>query len=157
MGDDGPPEVTPLPGGGDARRRLGAELAALAGFDPADEETRARWVNDVLVSAHRRGVAPAVIVAELRTKLRGRPKGFPPVNSGIVDRWTVAHFVSGYGLGLLGASWPQAVAAGTAFELVERYAKEAKPEAFPHPSPDSAANTAGDLVAIGLGCWLAGG
>lgn len=155
---DDTPEVESL-----RRHRLAAELQTIVGFDSTDKETASKWVDRVEQQAARRGVSPDVVVAELRTlrvraqkNARRRENGYPPINTGIIDRWTVAHLVSGLGMGAMGMTWSEAVAAGAVFELAERMAKERNPEAFPHPRQDSALNTLGDLAAIGIGAWFGG-
>lgn len=151
MDDDG--EVTPLEVGAETRARLGRELRELLGLK-TDAEVRA-MVNRVLVTARRRQVQPDAILAEIRSvKVRRNDRTFQPVNTGVIDRWTGVHFASGVALGLVGVSPAGAVAIGSVFELAEKVAKERRPELFPHPAPDTALNTAGDLVAIGLGAWF---
>lgn len=149
MADD--PEVTPLPNGGPARRALGVRLSKVLGFDPRDEATREMWVAYVLTQAHERGVPAEVIVAELGEQQR---RLHWAINSGVVDRFTILHFAAGLGLGAAGMTSSQAMTLGSFFELGERVAKERRPDLFPHPSQDSAANSAADIAAIGLGAWL---
>lgn len=74
------------------------------------------------------------------------------VNHKAVDRFTVAHAAAGIllGLGRVGPGYAVALAVG--WELVENPLKDAFPDVFPHPSHDSFANAAGDVLAM-MGAW----
>ena len=151
--DESDEVVTPLKVGAAKRAALGRELADLLDLKtPAEVDA---MVTRVLAVARKRKVQPDTVIEEIRSvKIRRNDRTFQPVNSGVIDRWTGVHLGAGLALGWVGVSPAGAVAVGSLFELAENLAKERRPELFPHPSPDSALNTAGDLMAIGLGAWL---
>ncbi len=76
------------------------------------------------------------------------------INGDLIDRFTLAHFASGVGLGVLGASVPLALVVGAGWEVIERPLKDAVPSAFPNATQDRLINVVGDIVAVGLGCAL---
>lgn len=70
---------------------------------------------------------------------------------GAVDRYTVAHGMVGYILGVWGAPWPVALGGSLIFEHVEDRLKEMFPAIFPEAKPDTRGNTIVDTLA-----WMGG-
>lgn len=77
------------------------------------------------------------------------------INQAPVDRFTAAHFATGYLLGSLGWSAWSVTLAAVAWEIVERPLKEQVPQWFPHPSQDEPVNSLLDALAMMAGAELA--
>lgn len=76
------------------------------------------------------------------------------INSDALDRFTLAHAGFGLLLGAVGAPGWVAITTAIGWELAERRLKEKIPEAFPHPSQDSASNAVTDVGAMVAGWYL---
>lgn len=85
----------------------------------------------------------------------GNPARPGEVNYHLVDRYTVAHFATGVGLGVARLQWWQALIFAVGWEIVETPLKRAIPKAFPYHSEDSLANALGDVAGMmaGWGTW----
>ena len=77
------------------------------------------------------------------------------INKDAIDRFTLAHFAVGYGLGRIGVSFPISAAIALGWELLERPLKEQRPNLFPNPSQDSAPNALIDVGAVLMGHIIA--
>jgi hypothetical protein len=83
--------------------------------------------------------------------LRAKPG---EINYVPVDRFTTAHFASGYLIGAAGVSDAEMLVAAVGFEILERFLKEWIPQYFPHPSQDTVSNAVVDVVALMVGGWI---
>lgn len=77
------------------------------------------------------------------------------VNFSLFDRYTVAHYATGIGLGVMRLKWWQALIFAVGWEIVESPLKRAIPKAFPYSSEDTLTNAAGDVLGMmaGWGTW----
>jgi hypothetical protein len=77
------------------------------------------------------------------------------VNYHLFDRYTVAHFATGIGLGVMRLNWWQAALFAIGWEIIESPLKRAVPRAFPYSSEDTLANAFGDALGMmaGWGAW----
>lgn len=85
----------------------------------------------------------------------GNPSKPGEVNYDFFDRYTVAHFATGIGLGVMRLNWWQAALFAIGWEIIESPLKRAVPRAFPYSSEDTLANAAGDVLGMmaGWGSW----
>jgi hypothetical protein len=81
-----------------------------------------------------------------RRRLAGAVAPVPPV-----DRYTVAHGMLGYVLGIWGAPWWVALGSTLAFEFIENSIKKVAPRLFPVGTPDTWTNSLLDS-----GAWMTG-
>lgn len=82
----------------------------------------------------------------------GNPAARPgQVNFHFVDRYTVAHFAAGIGLGVMRLNWWQAALFAVGWEIIETPLKRAVPKAFPYSSEDTLANATGDALGMFAG------
>lgn len=77
------------------------------------------------------------------------------INGKPVDRFTFGHAALGGVLAVAGVSAPAALAVAVIWELVETPAKRARPDLFPNPSADTAANAVLDVAAVMIGWGIA--
>lgn len=77
------------------------------------------------------------------------------VNYDLFDRYTVAHFATGIGLGVARLKWWQALMFAVGWEIIETPLKRAIPGIFPYSSEDTLKNAAGDAIGMmaGWGAW----
>lgn len=73
------------------------------------------------------------------------------INWDPLDRYTFGHFAVGAGLGVIKATWWQALLAAVAWDLLERGLKHKWPGMWPHPSQDTPQHIAVDAAAWMLG------
>lgn len=84
-------------------------------------------------------------------KQLGNPARKGEVNYHMFDRYTVAHFATGIGLGVMRLNWWQAAIFAIGWELIETPLKRAIPRAFPYSSEDTLANATGDALGMMAG------
>ncbi len=77
------------------------------------------------------------------------------INHAFVDPYSLVHAAVGAAFGLLGLSlgWVLAIAIG--WELAEHVLKNLIPTVFPHPTQDTLANSAGDVLCALVGWAIA--
>lgn len=77
------------------------------------------------------------------------------VNYHLFDRYTVAHYATGIGLGVMRLKWWQALLFSVGWEIIETPLKRAIPGAFPYSSEDTLVNALGDTIGMmaGWGSW----
>ena len=77
------------------------------------------------------------------------------INGDPIDRFTLAHFAWGAGMGAVGAPWWLALGTALIWDVVlERGLKDRRPEWFPNATQDTAEHIATDAAAwmLGWGC-----
>ena len=77
------------------------------------------------------------------------------MNTELFDRFTLFHLLAGYAAKKFGISFTTTILFSIAFELLESPLKQANPDLFPHPSPDTPTNMIGDTIAVIVG-WNLG-
>ena len=77
------------------------------------------------------------------------------MNTELFDRFTLFHLLAGYAAKKFGISFTKTILLSIAFELLESPLKQANPDLFPHPSPDTPTNMIGDTIAVIVG-WNLG-
>jgi len=77
------------------------------------------------------------------------------MNTELFDRFTLFHLLAGYVAKKFGISFTNTVIFSIAFEILESPLKQANPDLFPHPSPDTTTNMIGDTLAVIVG-WNLG-
>jgi hypothetical protein len=75
------------------------------------------------------------------------------INHGFVDPWTLVHGLVGVVAAALGFGLWSTLALAISWEVAEHLLKNLIPTMFPHPTQDSLANSAGDILATMLG-WV---
>jgi hypothetical protein len=79
------------------------------------------------------------------------------LNYAFVDPYSLAHALIGALLGLAGLRLGALLAIAIGWELVEHVFKNLVPAAFPHPTQDTLANSAGDVLSALVGWAIARG
>jgi hypothetical protein len=79
------------------------------------------------------------------------------LNYAFVDPYSLAHALIGALLGLAGLRLGALLAIAIGWELVEHVFKTLVPAAFPHPTQDTLANSAGDVLSALVGWAIARG
>jgi hypothetical protein len=69
------------------------------------------------------------------------------VNHAVFDPWSLVHALVGIVMARLGAGLLPTLALAVGWEVAEHVLKNLVPALFPHPSQDSLANSAGDVLA----------
>jgi hypothetical protein len=89
----------------------------------------------------------------------GRQPVAPPgaTNHGPLDLFSVVHGLCGMAFGVLGLSLAQTLIIAVGWELAEHVLKNACPAAFVHPTQDTLANAASDVLSAVLGWWTGRG
>ncbi|MBI4208503.1 MAG: hypothetical protein HY538_02200 [Deltaproteobacteria bacterium] len=75
------------------------------------------------------------------------------INYSLIDRFTLVHFMIGFGYDLLGLSLGLVVLLALVWELLENPLKAHLPFMFPHGTADTLQNSVGDTLAVILG-WI---
>ena len=75
------------------------------------------------------------------------------INHGFVDPWTLVHGLVGVVAAALGFGLWSTLALAISWEVAEHLLKNLIPTMFPHPTQDSLANSAGDILATMVG-WV---
>lgn len=129
---------------------------------------QADTVVQMLVSGQDRDAGRAAMQVGPRWKRAADCEGWPTpkrlgnarakdgeVNYDLFDRYTVAHFAAGIGLGVARLKWWQALIFAVGWEIVETPLKRAIPGVFPYSSEDTLRNAAGDAIGMmaGWGVW----
>jgi len=73
------------------------------------------------------------------------------INNGFVDPWTLMHGLVGVVAAALGFGLWSTLALAISWEVAEHLLKNLIPTMFPHPTQDSLANSAGDILATLVG------
>jgi hypothetical protein len=73
------------------------------------------------------------------------------INHGFLDPYTLVHGLVGVVAAALGFGLWSTLALAISWEVVEHLAKNFLPAIFPHPTQDTLANSAGDVLATMLG------
>ena len=111
-------------------------------------------------SAARRENAPRGGSAPLPCRRRGsqivgmaaQPLAGPgEINHGFVDPYSLVHGLVGVATAALGLGLWSTLALAVSWEVAEHLLKNLIPTAFPHPTQDTLANSAGDILATLVG------
>ena len=73
------------------------------------------------------------------------------INHGFVDPWTLVHGLVGVVAAGLGFGLWSTLALAISWEVAEHLLKNLIPAMFPHPTQDTLANSAGDILATMVG------
>jgi hypothetical protein len=73
------------------------------------------------------------------------------INHGFVDPWTLVHGLVGVAAAVLGFGLWSTLALAISWEVAEHLLKNLVPTMFPHPTQDTLANSAGDILATMVG------
>jgi hypothetical protein len=82
-----------------------------------------------------------------------RVAGPGEINHGFVDPYTLVHGLVGVAAATLGLGLWSTLALAVSWEVAEHLLKNLIPAAFPHPTQDTLANSAGDILATMVG-WV---
>jgi hypothetical protein len=75
------------------------------------------------------------------------------LNHGFLDPYSLVHVLVGVVIALFGLGFVAAIAIAVGWELAEHVLKNLAPAAFPHPTQDTLANSAGDVLSTAFG-WI---
>jgi hypothetical protein len=75
------------------------------------------------------------------------------LNHGFLDPYSLVHGLVGAVLAVFGLGLAGAIAVAVGWEVVEHVLKNVAPSAFPHPTQDTLANSAGDVLSTAIG-WV---
>jgi len=82
-----------------------------------------------------------------------RVAGPGELNHGFLDPYSLVHGLVGAVIALFGLGFGAAIAIAVGWELAEHVLKNIAPAAFPHPTQDTLANSAGDVLSTAIG-WV---
>jgi hypothetical protein len=76
------------------------------------------------------------------------------INHAFVDPYSLVHALVGVVMAVLGFAFLPTVTLAVSWEFVEHALKNFVPAAFPHPTQDTLANSAGDVLSTALAWYL---
>ena len=148
--------------------RARARASSSCGEFSEDAAQQAERSMRLLEIGHDTKAASAALLIAPMWKEAASCEGFPTprrlgnpkarngeVNYSLFDRYTVAHYATGIGLGVMRLKWWQALLFSIGWEIIETPLKRAVPGVFPYSSEDTLVNAIGDTIGMmaGWGSW----